>query len=139
MNLRIFAALAVILTVPGCSVLQGASTAANSSPSPTALADAKNTVFALKSGYGAALVLVVNWAKTPLCGAPGALPAPTCPTQPAINALAKADRVAGDAINKAETLALSASPDQSNLTLAIQTAQTAYGVFQGAIATYNVK
>lgn len=135
----IVAALAGVLATGGCSLIQGASTAANSSPSATALADARNTVYALKSGYGAALVLVVNWAKTPLCGAPGALPAPTCPTQPAINALAKADRVAGDAISKAEALALSASPDKSNLALAIEAARVGYSAFQGAISTYNVK
>lgn len=140
MNLYRYLALGLaLLATAGCSLIQGAQTAANSSPSPTAFADAKNTVYALKSGYGAALVVVVGWAKTPLCGSAGALPVPTCPTQTAINALAKADAVAAAAITKAEALALSASPDQSNLTLAIQAAQAAYSAFQNAMTAYSIK
>lgn len=139
MNLRIFAAMAVIMAASGCSLIQGATTAATSNPSPAALAEARNTVYTMKSAYGVAVVLVVDWAKTPLCGRPGALPAPACPTQPAINAMAKADRVVSDAIAKAESLALSASPDQSTLSLAISAAQAAYASFQGAMKTYSIK
>lgn len=93
-----------------------------------AVADARNTVYALKASYGAALRVAVEYARLPSCTPPDH--PVVCSSDAAVRGMASLQPKVSSAINAAERLALQASPDMSALRAAISTAQAAYGEFK---------
>jgi len=131
-----------LLALGGCEYLKAASSISSAASTPVGaqtIADARNTVYAVKSGYAIALPFAKAYVTQTPCSFPKALPAPLCSSDAGVSALDKARATLSSAINRAEALALSASPSQSDLSVSIDVLKAAYAEFQTAMVTYGVK
>jgi hypothetical protein len=136
----ILATFAAGLLLAGCSLFQGAQTLAGSSPSPAVIAQARNTVLGLDNLYGIAVNAADKWAQPKnRCGVSGAPPAPLCSTLPGIIAVNKGAVAIRTALNDAEGVVMKASPQQSDLDLAVSTAQTVWAAYQTILAQFSIK
>lgn len=132
--LLIAAALALApLSLGGCSAVQTAQTPVGDQT----VADARNTIYAVKSGYAITLRAATAYVKLPACEKPGA---PTvCSSRDVVVALAKAQDAAKATIDNAEATILRATGASSVLTSAVDAAKSAYSAFKGVTAAYNIK
>lgn len=131
--------LASALLLGSCSAISSVQTAANSSPSPAAIADARTGVLGVENLYGLAVISADHWASLPRCGLPGASPAPLCSTAVGTIALNKAAVAFKAGIAPLEAAVLKASPTQSDLSLAVSGAQALWSAYQAAVAPYGIK
>ncbi len=136
--MRKMIAIVAILMLGGCSALGGINQAANSSVSQDTINKARTAVLGFDNLYGIAVISADRWAGQPRCGSAGAQPAPLCSTAlgtVTLNRLAIATR---GSLNQAEQLVMKASPQQSDLDLAIATAQSAWAAYQNGLNVYGV-
>jgi hypothetical protein len=94
------------------------------------IADARNTVYAIKSLYAAALTGAVLYSSQPYCGSASAPPRPLCKDAAIVIALNDYKNKAKPLIDTAEKVVLSGTASTSEMTAAITAAQAAYGAFQ---------
>ncbi len=134
MNRLVISVLGAFLafgTLVGCEKVQTATQVATVAQQPIgnqAVADARNTVYALKASYGAALRVAVEYARLPSCTPPDR--PVVCSSDAVVRGMASLQPKVSSAINAAERVALQANPDMSTLRAAISTAQAAYGEFK---------
>lgn len=126
------AAAALALTLGGCWYTSdtGRVIAAASAPvGPQTVADARNTVYGLKALYGAALRVSVEYSRLPSCTT---APAP-CSTDSIVKGMAAAQPPARRALDAAEAIALTTSPDASRFGAAVAAAKAAYAEFNAVV------
>lgn len=132
--------IAVALAISGCGAFNAVQTAATGSPSQTVINQARTTVLGLDNLYGVAVIAADTWAQPGnRCGAALAPQPPICSTPQGIIAVNKAAVAMRGALNKSEELVMKASPAQTDLDLAISSANAAWSVYQSVLATYGVK
>jgi hypothetical protein len=127
--MRLILLCLLALPLGGC-FLQDATTAATTPVGAQAVADARNTVYALKSLYAVALEGAVLYDNQKFCSAAAAPPRPFCKDQPVVIKIAQLQAGAKVAIDSAERVVLSGTATTSEMTAAITAAQAAYGAFQ---------
>lgn len=130
--------LSVILaaSLPGCSFLQTLTSSSTTPVGTTTVANAQNTVYTIKSGYGLALVAMTTYGSLPDCGKPAS--PPLCRSYTAMQSMEKARASTSAAITSAENEVNAVSPTQSVLSAAVSAAQAAWSSFQTIMANYNV-
>lgn len=133
--MRKIIAVAALLLLGACSAISGLSTA---SLSQDTINKARTAVLGIDNLYGIAVITADTWAKQPRCGSPGAPPAPVCSTAVGVIALNKLAITTRGSLNQAEALVMKASPQQSDLDLAIATAQSAWTAYQNGLAVYGI-
>lgn len=100
-----------------------------------AVADARNTIFALKASYGATLRAATAYVRLPPCSLPTS-PA-ICSSTAVVTQLAKAQLAASSAIDSAEEAILNAKGSSSVLATAVDAAKAAYASFRGVTDAYS--
>lgn len=135
-SLLIAVALALALaplSLAGCDAARIAQTPVGDQT----VADARNTIYAVKSGYAITLRAATAYVKLPACEKPGA--PVVCSSRDVVVALAKAQDAAKATIDNAEATVLRATGSSSVLTAAVDAAKSAYAAFKGVAAAYNIK
>ncbi len=125
-------------TLTACSAVSAVSTAASTTATQSQIDAARSTVYGLETVYGTGLIVAVAWAKQPYCG-PAAPPAPLCSTPTGIIAIAKAQAAVATALHNAKVVVLAATPQQSDLSLAVSGLQAAYATYQQILTANGVK
>lgn len=133
--LATFALLAI--TVGGCSAIGVASDASNKPVEVQTVDDARNIIYAVKSGYGALLIATTAYVNLPACEKPGAPAA--CSNRAAVIQLSKAQAAASATINNAEEAVLRTRGNETSyLSAAIRAARAAYESYKAVATAYNV-
>lgn len=121
----------LLLALSGCSLFNAESVATV----PFDPAASQKTVYALKTGYQAALTLAEAYNSRPRCGAPKS--PILCSSQSAIDAIRKAAAATSATINSAETAVRSLTPDATVVGAAITAATNALDAFRAVTAIYS--
>jgi len=130
--------LFLVTGLAACDVANKVVTASNSPVGVQAVNDARNTVFAIKAGYGALLPFATAYVKQTPCTAPNAPKPPACSSTAVVVQLSKAQIATSATINNAEEAVLNATSNSSTLTASVDAAKAAYASFQAVMKTYNL-
>lgn len=137
---RLIVGAAIALALSGCDAIKGVQTAANASPSPQVIADARTAVLGVEQLYSVAVIVADKWSQPEnRCGRVGAPQPPICNTPAGIIAVNKAAVTFKAAALQAETYVLKASPQQSDLTLGIDGIRAAWATYQTVAGAYGIK
>lgn len=117
------AMLPLLMVMPGCIL-----TTAQEPIGDMTVADARNIIYTVKSGYAATEILATQYIRLPACEMP--MPATLCSSASVVRQMIKARDAARTGINSGEEVVLNATASTPTLVAAVNAAKAAYAAFK---------